>query len=288
MNIVIPSYKRPDDVVILKSIPNSYKDKTFLYVRADEFDAYSENYADQATIIPLTGVSCYSSTMDAIIDHQGKNRIWYFDDDDSIHDSWFDDKGKETFVRPVKETVSEESFYEMMEFCNDLADQGYVHGGLRMQLFPIPTKAYPFLPNKRIATNCWFDMTVIPREWIDHSEFDIYTDTSVVLNLWEKGYASAAICKWFHKTVAPERQANDTGTHSYRTLEMHNRCMLEIADKYPKYTRVKWKEKNNVVLSEDSKSDTTQFLVKVPLELPNQVSPPVEGKGADLGDFFNE
>lgn len=283
MNIVIPSYKRPNDVVVLNSIPESYKHKTFLYVRKEEEEAYAENYSEKCTIIPLTNVSCYSSTMAAIFDHQGKERVFYVDDDDSFHTSYID---KNCYVRANKELINEDEFYDMMKMFNDLADEGYVHGGLRILYFPVGEEVLPYQVNKRIFSNCWFDMNVIPREWIDHGEFDIYTDTSVVLNLWERGYSSAAITKYLASTVPPKKQDMNSGTHSYRTADLHNRAMEEICAKYSKYAKfVTTTNKNNVVPGAHPDAQVNQFRIRVPSILPNQVSPAIN-TNTSLENFF--
>ena len=88
IKIIIPSYKRCGKITTLDSIPISYKDNTFLFVRKEEYDLYYNEYKERCNIIPLENVNNICETRKRIVEYFDGQKIWMLDDDLVIYEGF--------------------------------------------------------------------------------------------------------------------------------------------------------------------------------------------------------
>ena len=258
IKIAIPSYKRPNSVLILNSIPQSYKDNTYLFVRREELEEYSQNYSHKCNIIPLDNVTCISDTRLAIINYFGNDRIWLTYDDNKIHVAEYLEEKK--IIRPnTKNVVNEEQFYDCMEYINEIMDKGYSHGLLRLVLFARGGNYWPYRVNCYGFTNVFFDFEKIKKSEVPYlNEVELLEDLYVFLSLVDKGYDNCMISKY----MVSSSPANSPGGCSVRRNTLRtNRAVEKIANTFPKYVKIRQKaryQSNNVNGEEQLKGLTVR------------------------------
>lgn len=233
IKICIPSYKRIGNVETLNSIPLSYKHNVYLYVRQEEHAGYQAAYGSRCNVVALPPVSNIGETRQAIcMAHMGE-RIWMMDDDLTIKPVYFSDKGI-IRAKQKKFPLTEDDFYDCLDYLDSLMDSGLSHGAVRISLFPRPKDLYyPHRVNSFGFTNTYLDLSRIPANLIKYDAIELMEDVYQYVTLRSNGYDSAYISKYLVKS-APSNAAG--GCSEYRTIERWNKAAQKILDEFPEYT----------------------------------------------------
>lgn len=236
IKICIPSYKRCGHVLTLNSIPLSYRDNTFLYVRDSEYQEYYAKYHLRCNVIPLENVNNIGETRQKIVEHQLNQKIFMLDDDMQLKTTRVDFKG---IVRPAaKGTLwADSDFYELIEFVNETMDAGFAHGGLHLTLFPRAAAThYPYKINLFASGAIFYDLTRIPLGLFKFNEWAVLEDQFMFLTLCNAGFDSAKIHKWLAKiyvsTSAPAAFTKG-GCFESRTVDVWNNSARRLHSLFP-------------------------------------------------------
>jgi hypothetical protein len=247
IKIAIQSYKRSDKVITLDSIPLSYKDNVYLFVRREEYDLYYNNYGQRCNVVPLDNVQYLSDTRTAIINYFGNDRIWLTDDDNKIHTARYIEE-KDIIKPNTKEIVTEDQFYDCLSYMDEMMDLGYTHGLLRLSLFARGNKYWPHRVNCYGFTNTFLDLSKIDKSDLPYNDVQIMSDLYVFLYLLKKGYDNCMISKYMVTSGPANSQG---GCSTYRNVENYNRCAEKIAQTFPEYVKIKDKSRYNSNITQE-------------------------------------
>ena len=154
INIAIPSYQRPNNVLTLNNIPLSYKDNTYLFVRPEEYELY-KHYETQAKIVQLKNCTNIGDTRQYIAEYFDGKKMWMLDDDIKIFNSFYNQE--KDIIRTDKNTIDEIQFYECISYIEQILEHHY-HGNLRFRIFPRGKSYWPYKINTYGYTNTFLNL----------------------------------------------------------------------------------------------------------------------------------
>ena len=229
INIVIPSYQRSDKVVTLDSIPLSYKDNVYLYVRPEEYELY-KHFENRCNIVQLENCENIGDTRQFIVEHMKNKKIWMLDDDLKIFKAHLNEEVN--IIRNEKLVVNEQQFYDCLTLIENYMDT-YYHGHLRLPLFPKGKSYWPARVNTWGFTNVFFNLEKLDVKNIDYKHMTLCEDMYVFLSLIDQGYDRVSIAEYQIMGSPPNAKG---GCSTYRTIENHNRALEYIHEKFPLHT----------------------------------------------------
>jgi len=261
LNICIPSYKRAGVVTIFNCIPKSFRENVFLYVRKEEYEEYSALYSDRCTIVPIEGVTNIGETRQKIVEHQKGNLILMIDDDLSLHDAYVNESG----MLRARPSISEDSFYKLMEYIDELCGVGFLHGGFLFAAFPRTPVEYPYRVNSASACAVYLDLRSLPLELVDYRDWPVSEDAFVWLNLISHGYDFAKISKWMLKQpkAKPNTKLAQGGCWDTRNAENIATTQQRLLTLFPDYFRVMPMQRDPIHYGDGSVEHTKQQRVSV-------------------------
>jgi len=228
--IYIPTYGREGNQKTYDNLPDKWKEIAYLVVHEDEVHS-----GYQTITCPVQGIGI-APVREWIAEHGQGIRYAVFDDDlDFVYTRRDGEEGSSN--SPLTEEQFDDMFNEMDEWMN----QGYIHVALDVCWNP-PTRNVDSKINSRITTNIFYDGTKLPVEDIDWTSLDIAEDYYVNLQLLTMGYENKVSLKY--RTNPSSTQAKG-GCSTFRTLDLHNRCMEKLRDKFPAYVQLREKVTKN-------------------------------------------
>lgn len=233
MKIVIPSHNRYDSVLTLNSIPEKYRDNTYIIVRQGEQEQLYKSYKNKANILSFPNLTGIHDKRNAICQHFAGDKIWMIDDDCSIHSaSYYEDK--DIIRADTNKIVSEQEFDHFIDYTSNLLDQ-FPHGVVRPTIFPRGKSYWPYRLNTWAFTNVMLNLNTIDAELLKYDRFYHSEDLYAMLNIINAGYDSFCLSKWMIKTVKP---GNRGGMTDSRSVKMMNDVARAINEEYPQYTKI--------------------------------------------------
>lgn len=247
--IVIPTLGRINKQVTYNSLPDSLKSKTFFTVQPHEYDQMHEIYGDKVLKLP---------------DHIKRiapTREWIFNEFKDVRHMVFDDDLEFVVKEPnhgegtkwLSRKFTEQDFTDAFNEIDSWMDEGIVFGGM-LPAWVIPDKAqWPIRENQRMMTNWFFDGPSIPRD-LQWCRVDSGEDFDINLQLLTRGFMNRVHAKYMVTCSATQ---SDGGCSTWRDLELHNKCQLELKKLWPDFISVKekdvtsgpWKGKKKLVLT---------------------------------------
>jgi hypothetical protein len=246
IKIAIPSYKRVDRVRVFETIPESYRDNVYMFVRVEEEEEYRNKWGHRCHIIPIDGVTGVATTMDKMVKYFNDERIWCIDDDVTLHHGVIDHKG---IVRKSKEEISEEEFYKLISFIDEQMDMGYDYGMVKYMLFPRGSDWYP---TKKMTTpygsgNIFFNLSKINRDHIDYKKTgDEWCDGYVAINLYKYGHDPIVIAKWL---AYPNKWNAPGGCSVNRSVKGLNEGATILAKELPEFVKLRTSKRKDLAAS---------------------------------------
>ena len=241
MKIVIPSYKRAGRAGIISFIPESYHNKTYLFVRPEEVELYKEAYPT-VNVITCDGVmDGIAETRQRIVETFIGEKIWMVDDDLRLFKSFIvKTKGGNNEVA-TKHHITEEEFYEFIDRMNLLLET-YHWGSVHQKKFPLQNmNHYPLKINSFNRSNYFYDLAAIKLEDIKFNDVTFAEDMYHWLELRTKGYQFAVMTDFIIRVGKKSNAAG--GCSTYRDITKQNEDILKIHHKYGWCTRLhtqKW------------------------------------------------
>jgi hypothetical protein len=236
IKILIPSYQRAGKVRTLQMIPESYRKYTHLIVRAEEYEAYRKHYGDECLIVTVRDVSNMGETRQRMVEMFAGQRVWSIDDDTLFHKTFEDKAG---IIRPNKAWVSEDEWYELIDYVNGRMDDRFPHGGIPLAIFPKRWATdWPYRANTYYFTNLWLNLEVLKTTDFECDKWSCMDDAYTYMSLIEKGHDACCLQNFLGSQ--PESNAPG-GCSTYRTSELWNAKIRELVARFPMLCRIKTK-----------------------------------------------
>ena len=234
IQLVIPTYKRLNNQITLKSIPKRFRKHVTLVVQPQEEEGAFKIHPN---IFVLSGNDIgIAQTRKEIAQEWGchrKVRHWVLDDDLKIL--------KHTEVRDgrlEKSPINSRTFLECIDEIENAMNEGFFHGGIGTTLNN-PIGKYPYNDNFRIIASVFYDGLVLcdifkEIDWLLDGAEDFYVN----LQLLTKGMKNRVIYKF---TTDPGQSNATGGCSTYRDIEFHNNACRKLAEKFPDYVTLRMK-----------------------------------------------
>jgi len=248
--LYIPTYRRVDNQLTYDYLPEKWKKKAVLVVAADEEEALKEK-GYPVLVCPCQGKEPegedplkygLSPTREWIAYQAGDQKYAVFDDDimQFVYTSRPSEKDQHNLVNTeindyVKREGYEDYFDNMMKEISDWLDE-FVTCGL---------EATWNMPREQDYDDCWrqtiahfYNGKTFPKEEIDFTSLKCSQDYFILLQLLTKGYKNRIS---FRYRVRPGLTQTEGGCAEYRTLEVHNKSMAQLARKFPEFVTIRTK-----------------------------------------------
>lgn len=258
--IVIPSYRRPNDVKSLETLSeNTQRKHVWIAVREEELEAYKANYPHcNYKILPnVNNVAETRQRINEVFD----GTVLVIDDDVRFHTTELlyettNKKGVTTQheggIIKVQELLDDDGIDEMLQYVRELSEQ-YHYGSIRSFHFPRGEDYYPYTLNKPAIWCVWFN--------VDDGKFDtqkynyengpiFLEDVYMSVVYYDDGNDFAVVGKYAitkaHSTGDQDGgcQDKDDEGNVIRHIE-HNRSAKWLADNYPEYCVLKHSNQNS-------------------------------------------
>lgn len=235
IKLTIPTLGRLKKQITLHSIPKELWKQTYLVVQPHEYIEACDLYGDDVNILGLSEeVEGLAMTRKFIAQYFKGQHHFQFDDDLDFHRIIPLDNGK--FDRP-KPTDNE--FIEFFELIEKKFNEGYIHCGLANSVnMPV---VEPYNINARITMNVGYSDKFDPNmiQWGDNldSKFaaeDFYAN----LQLLTQGHGNIL---FNHLRVSGSATNAEGGCETYRTIDSHNKSMIQLQKEFPRFVRLREK-----------------------------------------------
>ena len=228
--LYIPSYNRVGSQIAFDSLPVKWQNKTVLVVHPKEIH---DGYPTLSCPVQGTGIAPVRQW----ISRYAQGTRYGVIDDDII----FKYTRRENEEGPSNRDLTNNEFDIMMNLLNSWMDDGFVHVSCDAAWNP-PTRNKDFRTNARPCGNVFYDGTKLPIDEIDWTGLEIAEDYYVTLQLLTMGYQNRVSLKY---RVDPNVTQSKGGCSSFRTLDLHNKCMKELQRKFPQFVELREKVTKN-------------------------------------------
>lgn len=246
MKIVIPSYRRPTNVLALSEVsPELQKKYYVLAVRENEYEHYKENYPHPEYFLLPQDTDGIRETRQHINERMD-GKILVIDDDVVFRRVVpkacisCEEKGKPqvNWARYTKEKTSE-VLEDMIEYLETLMDE-YYFGGIRYLIANarVYEKIIPYVLNKPVYAAVFFNL--------DHFDTDKYNymngpvmaeDIYMSVEYFHKGFDIPSVTK-FGLALLSKMGHQKGGCSQPDRTRIQNESVMWLQDKYPQYFKV--------------------------------------------------
>lgn len=243
MKIVIPSYRRPDNVLALDDVsPELQKKYYVLVVRENEHDHYKENYPHPEYWLIPNDTDGIRETRQHINERMS-GKIMVIDDDTAFRRTFpkpclsCKEKGKPqvNWARYTKENTSD-VLEDMIEYLEPLMDE-YYFGTVRSLSIQarIFEKVTPYSLNKPCFRAVFFNL--------DHFDSDKYNymdgpemleDIYISVKYFHDGHDIPSVGKFGVEGLA-KVGSQKGGCSNPNRSQLHNQSCMELEELYPQY-----------------------------------------------------
>jgi len=256
--IVIPTYKRPDDVKALETLSeNTQRKHVWLAVREEEVDEYKKFYPHcNYKVLPnVNNVAETRQRVNEVFD----GTVIVIDDDVRFHTTELlyevtNKNGvKKTYdngIIKVRELLDDDGIDEMLTWVRDLSVQ-YPYGSIRCFHFPRGEDYYPYAMDKPAIWCVWFNLDKFDTNKYNYENGPIFLeDVYMSVVYYDDGNSFPVVGKYAitkaHSTGDQNGgcQDKDDEGNVIRHIE-HNKSAQWLEDNYPEYCRVKHSNQNS-------------------------------------------
>ena len=246
IKIVIPSYRRPDNVLALSEVTPELQEKYYVIaVRKSEEEQYKKNYPHPEYLILPDGNYGIRETRQYINEYS-TGKIIVIDDDVRFRRTYpkpclsCKDKGKPqvNWARYTKETTSE-VLEDMIEYLETLMDQ-YYFGGIRsLATQPrVYERVIPYVLNKAVIWSAFFNLDHFDTEEFNYNNGPaMLEDIYINVEYFDKGYDIPSVTKFgISKPTKIGEQGGGCSEMTNRS-SIHNKACIEMEQTYPHYIK---------------------------------------------------
>ena len=224
----ITTYARKDKQITWNNLSESWRSRTHLVVQDREKELYSKY--PRVIILPKE-IQTLSPTREWLIRNSKDIRFSIFDDDLEFYKSKaYEEEGYSNLP------MGEDDFIALEKEIDEWFDQENIHCGLGSVVNPPRSKRFD--ENTRICMNVFYDGPNVPVDKVQWSRLICSQDFDCNLQLLRLGYKNRVFNRY---RVGQKATAAAGGCQSYRTIELHNQCMQELADFHDKYVKLRTK-----------------------------------------------
>lgn len=245
--IYIPTYGRIDKQKTFDNLPENWKERAVLVAAASEEAELKKNYP--VIVAPCQGPAPegadpleygLSPTRKWIAYEAGDIKHAVFDDDmeDFLYTLRPSDK-KEGEPPNIKINKDQDKFDEMMADMDRVLDE-VVTAGLEVTWNPPMENDVNFC--WRQTTNHFYNGKTFPKDKIDFTSLKCTQDYFILLQLLTMGYQNAVHMRW---RVRPSGTQAKGGCAVYRTIEVHNKSMRDLQERFPKFVSLRETTQNS-------------------------------------------
>lgn len=237
MKIMIPTYKRVDNQITLKSIPKDLLKLTYL-VCYEEEELHLKKYNINLIVLPQ-GIRGIGAKRQYIVDNYPQEHILFIDDDLSF----LKRKNGETKLEKIKDNQFKE-LYDWILMC---LEKGFGIVGCSAQ------GGNNRFPNKftyfgRIWAIYGINTKILNKHNIRYDQIEVMEDFYVVLDLLRWGYRSIINTEFAHGQKASNQAG---GCSETRTYEIQKQSALLLSLKHEPFVNVVKKKSKNWVNMEE-------------------------------------
>lgn len=252
--IVIPTYKRPDNVCALEFVsPESQRKHFWLAVREEELEAYKQNYP-HCNYKVLPNVSNVCETRQRVNEVFKDCTVIVIDDDVRFHKTELlydvvnkngEKKHYKNGIIKVREMLDDDGLDEMIEYISELSDQ-YHYGSIRCFHFPRGEDYYPYAIDKPAIWCVWFNLNegkFDPAKYNYENGPIFLEDIYMSVAYYDGGNSFPSVGK-YAITKKSETGGQEGGCQTSDRYIEHNKSAQWLADNYPEYCVTKHSNQN--------------------------------------------
>lgn len=236
MKLVIPSYKRADNIPALEFLPENIKrDYVDIAVRDNEIEQYKELNPGLNIVGIGDDVSNIAETRQRINELYIGQRIIMMDDDVSFHNTYVDGKD---ILRSQKDPLNADEFIKLLTLIEKYMDDGYYFGSIRNLLQPRSSEWLPLVFNKSTAWIVWFDLAKFDtKKYSYKTKYSGIEDVSMTLQIFKSGYNIPIITEYSMKNHM--KYHDDGGCADQRTGQIVDERTTMLHECFPEFTTIR-------------------------------------------------
>ena len=224
MKIYIPTYKRVDNQITIKNIPDELKELTYLVVRKEEYKDLIK-YHNRIIILP-DDITNIGQTRQYIIDTVGNAKILFLDDDLNFFK-------REKNTKKLKK-CTEKEFIQLYEWFLNTINQGYPMVGLSSRQGNNYFEGnYEYLV--RIMTVYALDVEMLKKLNIRFDEMELMEDFNVALTLIRNGFLTVINTEFAFGQKSSHAKG---GCSEYRTAERQSQNARMLVKKHKPFVKL--------------------------------------------------
>ena len=227
--LYIPTYNRVGSQACFDSLPPKWQDKTVLVVHPKEIH---NGYPTLTCPVQGTGIA---PVRQWISEYAEGTRYGVIDDD-----CVFQYTRRENEDGPSNRSLTNDEFDGMMSLFNSWMDEGFTFVGSDAACNP-PTRDKDYRTNSRLSGNVFYSEK-LPVSDIDWLSLPISEDYHVALQLLTMGYQNRVSLKY---RIDPGTTQAAGGCSTTRTLEVHNKSLEQLREKFPQFVKLREKVAKN-------------------------------------------
>lgn len=227
--IAIPTCGRAHSQPTLLQIPDTWRHYTHLFVQAREAEQYKENWPTTNFVVLPKNITTIAPTRDYIIQWCHDNlipKVIMMDDDLLFFSRRQDD--------PTKFTPCETGTVRSMLAHLRVTLDKYAHAGICPR--EGGNRIQEDLYCTRVMRVLAYHVEVLMEIPEKFSDVVLQEDHHMNLSLLKRGYANTLLAGWCHNQA--KGSGADGGCSHYRTIELHNKCVQELAKLHEEVTVV--------------------------------------------------
>ena len=236
--IFIPTYGRVDKQVTYDHLPKKWQKRSILLTNAEETKILS----DRGYPAQFCEAQGHIGAVRQWIKDNAKGKYAVFDDDliEFVYTARPSERSKYRLVNtpingPRLEPGFEDHFDRMMDEMSAHLDDVVA---CCAQTTWIPPFEEDYKEPFRMSGNHFFNADTLPKDIVNFQVSGCAEDFYYVLQLCTNGYPVRVHQRW---RVRPANTAEAGGCDTYRTIDIHNEAMEQLARDYPEYVRLKEK-----------------------------------------------
>ena len=250
--IVIPTYKRPDNVCALEFIsPESQRKHFWLAVREEELEAYKANYPHcNYKVLPnVTNVCNTRQRVNEIFN----GTVIVIDDDVRFHRTELmydvinkngDKKHYEKGIIKVRDMLDDDGLDEMLQYVQELSEE-YPYGSIRCFHFPRGEDYFPYALDKPAIWCVWFNLEKFDVKKYNYENGPVFLeDIYMSVAYYDGGNSFPSVGK-YAITKKSETGGQEGGCQTSDRYIEHNKSAQWLADNYPEYCVTKRSTQNS-------------------------------------------
>ena len=228
--LYIPTANRVGCQYAFDALSPKWQDKTVLVTHPDEIH---DGYPTLAC--PAQGQGGIAPVRKWIAEYAAGTRFGMIDDD-----AIFCYTRRENEDGPSNRSLTNDEFDDMMSLFNSWMDEGFTFVGADAAWNP-PTRDKDYRTNSRLSGNVFYSEK-LPVNDLDWLSLPISEDYYVALQLLTMGHQNRVSLKY---RINPGLTQAAGGCSTTRTLEVHNKSLEQLRERFPAFVQVRQKVAKN-------------------------------------------